>query len=63
MQDIMCSKCSSKMTLGIIPTYAMGATPPSFWVEKISFLKGMENKHEIKVYRCDECGYLECYAQ
>ena len=59
----ICQKCNSEMTPGIIPTYRLGSIPPSFWIEKISFLKGMENKHEIESYRCNACGYLENYAK
>lgn len=58
-----CAKCSSEMEEGMIPTYRIGATSPSFWIEKVSFLKGMENKHDIVVHRCAKCGFLESYAK
>jgi len=58
-----CPKCEGEMEKGFIPTYKIGATPPTFWVSKISFMKGLENKKDITVYRCSSCGFLESYAK
>ncbi|MDA1316664.1 MAG: PF20097 family protein [bacterium] len=63
METKKCSKCQGEMEEGIIPTYSLGAIPPSFWVKKISFIKGLENKHNIIAYRCKSCGFLESYAK
>jgi len=63
METKKCPKCEEEMEEGVIPTYKVGGIPPSFWVKKVSFLKGLENKKDIVAYRCMARGCLESYAK
>jgi hypothetical protein len=57
-----CPKCSNSMVMGMLRSKIMTSNAPLFWLEKISFLKGSINKHEIAAFRCQSCGFLENYA-
>ena len=73
-KHIECSKCGGDMQAGHVmspsrnglgmvlnPNLAewhAGKAEPDFWTG----YKMSEEKRLITVYRCEKCGYLECYA-
>ena len=73
-KHIECSKCGGDMQPGQIlspmrNTLGMVLSPnlAEWYAGKLSygFWKGYkmsEEKHPITIYRCQVCGYLECYA-
>ncbi len=70
-QDLKCPKCQGEMIQGFIPDYAHGASQllVSSWVEgqpRRSWWQGtkvpLEGGIPIGAFRCEECGYLEFYA-
>ena len=63
-EQMKCPKCNGEMDEGMIPeAHNMGTVLSSVWAKKLSFMKGLENKHSIISYRCTSCGYLENYAK
>ena len=64
-----CSKCNGEMEEGLLGS-TFGPPLNGVYVNKYgtsikkSFLgQDLENKKEVKIYRCKECGYLESYAK
>lgn len=72
MEDeiLKCAKCGGEMETGFVPDYTHGGIlnlywhpgdpEPSFWfgtkVEKNELIP-------VQTYRCEDCGYLEFYAE
>ncbi|OGG15115.1 hypothetical protein A2773_04465 [Candidatus Gottesmanbacteria bacterium RIFCSPHIGHO2_01_FULL_39_10] len=60
-----CPECDGEMEEGLIADFIpAGATPPQ-WGTKLKWggIRGVENKHEVKTYRCKSCGFLKSYAK
>ena len=62
-----CSKCNGAMESGLIADkgHMDAHMTNQIWGTKIKgFLKGdVENRRNVTVYRCKNCGYLESYAK
>ncbi len=56
-----CQKCGGEMEEGLMKTPNM--SPNEVWGTKVNILGYLENKKEVKTYRCKKCGYLESYAK
>jgi hypothetical protein len=68
MATPVCAKCGGEMELGVIPDYVGrgGIMEPEWAAGKpISSFFGIQvsgRRHNVRTYRCTECGYLESYA-
>lgn len=60
MNENKCPKCGGEMEEGFFQTY--GGDGKTKWGTKNIFL-GLENKHDVKIFRCKSCGFLESYAK
>jgi hypothetical protein len=66
---VVCLKCKSKMIRGFVPAWFHNDLKIPSWYEglpKRSFLGGVDSQSEIEIpiyaFRCQNCGYLELYA-
>lgn len=61
IQNSKCPKCGGELEEGF--TISPGADKP-LWGTKMGVAGWtfLENKKEVKTYRCKNCGYLESYA-
>lgn len=64
-----CARCGSKMEPGIVMDRADDALRQQEWLEgdpERSIWSGLKTKgkerHPVRTYRCERCGYLESYA-
>jgi len=61
-----CPKCNGMMSPGSLKERTLYGPSPYQWVpsDDAPFpLKGaVSNRHDISMYRCEKCGYLESYA-
>ena len=67
--EMQCPKCKGEMVQGFVPDYSMGATLVASWHAgqprkklvghtKAPYAEGVP----IGAYHCQECGFLEFYA-
>ena len=59
-----CPKCKGDMEEGFIADRGHANAPnKSVWATGYKFIGGLQNKLEVKTYRCTSCGFLESYAK
>lgn len=58
-----CPKCGGEMEEGLADAGFGADRGPARWFQGHKYIFFRKNDRQIKVYRCESCGYLESYAK